>query len=456
MATPLRHPYTGTGSNVLIIEDDLAYRVLLTERLQDQGISVTSSATLFDGLEALGSAEAIDAILLDLGLPDSDGFEALRITADCSSIPVVVHSGTDLPEAALAAESLGASAFISKDEPIEDLAAALTSLIQDQRVAAREGRVGVPAGQATPAPPDAITRSLTFLTSALPMDMWLFARSYDGVWIVEATSGDPIAAAQMTTSDGWAPGFLSGLVAAGGVRLVEDTVQAVTGTVPESIHQQFIIESFCSVPITVVGDGGTGLLLGVSELPTRFRAGCDQLLRFAGDSIDRELTIQAERELTRRHMDLAKLSARVDALTGLPNARSFASSLEVEEARSRRHDHQTAIAIVDLDDLSVVNDTRGRRVGDQVISRAADVLANAIRTSDLAFRISGDRFGILAPRCGPEFVDVLRARLTSSLARQTIAASVGVASQATAGSPLIDVLDAATAQMIDDKRCKPV
>lgn len=81
-------------ASVLLIEDDVAIRTALTRGLRERGHAVSSSATAMDGLrQAL--AERPDLVVLDLGLPDLDGGEVLRMLRAVSRMPVIVATARD-------------------------------------------------------------------------------------------------------------------------------------------------------------------------------------------------------------------------------------------------------------------------------------------------------------------------------------------------------------------------
>src|SRR5579863_8657063 len=82
---PPGHP---CGVHVLIVEDDDTIAVPLAAGLEREGFSVTRAAT---GAAAL-DAEQVDVVLLDLGLPDVDGFEVCRRMRSRSDTPILVIS----------------------------------------------------------------------------------------------------------------------------------------------------------------------------------------------------------------------------------------------------------------------------------------------------------------------------------------------------------------------------
>jgi two-component system KDP operon response regulator KdpE len=85
--------FTGVAQ-LLLVEDDAAIRSALIRTLTERGHAVTSMATAMSGLQHL-LASPPDLILLDLGLPDVSGYEALRMMRAVSSVPVVVITARD-------------------------------------------------------------------------------------------------------------------------------------------------------------------------------------------------------------------------------------------------------------------------------------------------------------------------------------------------------------------------
>ena len=107
-------------------------------------------------------------------------------------------------------------------------------------------------------------------------------------------------------------------------------------------------------------------------------------------------------------------SPRNDALTGLPNRRTFAERLAIEAARARRYSQPLALCIFDLHGLDAVNDKLGRRAGDEAVREVARILSSS-RFADECFHLGGDQFALLMPQTTVEGAINAGARLSASV-----------------------------------------
>jgi DNA-binding response OmpR family regulator len=81
-------------AQILLVEDDAEIRRALIRALTDLGHVVSSAATAMAGLQSILDAP-VDLVVLDLGLPDVDGREALRMLRSVSKVPVIVATARD-------------------------------------------------------------------------------------------------------------------------------------------------------------------------------------------------------------------------------------------------------------------------------------------------------------------------------------------------------------------------
>ena len=97
-------------------------------------------------------------------------------------------------------------------------------------------------------------------------------------------------------------------------------------------------------------------------------------------------------------MEEVNRRARIDALTGLANRRTFDEKLADMLAHSDRFGHQLSLIMVDVDHFKKVNDTYGHDAGDEVLRSLARTLAERVRTVDVCARFGGEEIAILLPQ----------------------------------------------------------
>ncbi len=108
------------------------------------------------------------------------------------------------------------------------------------------------------------------------------------------------------------------------------------------------------------------------------------------ENIEEEVRAKKERELD---LQSAKRMARLDGLTGIRNKNAFmeyAASIN-EMIETGRRNEPFAIAMCDVNDLKLINDTRGHSFGDEEIQRASRMVCGTFKHSPV-FRVGGDEF----------------------------------------------------------------
>jgi diguanylate cyclase (GGDEF)-like protein/putative nucleotidyltransferase with HDIG domain len=111
-----------------------------------------------------------------------------------------------------------------------------------------------------------------------------------------------------------------------------------------------------------------------------------------------------------------QMEARVDAKTGLFNARHFASALAEELARAQRFDRPLSLMMADLDLLRDINNNYGHLAGDAVLKGIADVFRQQLRHYDIPARFGGEEFSILLPETPPEQALEIAERIRAAVA----------------------------------------
>jgi diguanylate cyclase (GGDEF)-like protein len=113
---------------------------------------------------------------------------------------------------------------------------------------------------------------------------------------------------------------------------------------------------------------------------------------------------------------LARLQciAHTDELTGLPNRRAWREALPREMARAKREGLPLCVAMLDLDGLKQLNDSRGHHAGDQLLKQNAAAWSSALRPVDLLARYGGDEFVAVLTGCRLEDAQRLIERLVDA------------------------------------------
>src|SRR5690606_32952014 len=126
-----------------------------------------------------------------------------------------------------------------------------------------------------------------------------------------------------------------------------------------------------------------------------------------------DITDRKQRELDLTHL------ASTDALTNLPNRRSFMQNFHLQHDQARlKHQDLGMVMMLDIDRFKLVNDTYGHVVGDIVLQEVARILRDTIRTTDTPARLGGEEFAVLLPRSdvatGTAIAERIRTRIEES------------------------------------------
>jgi len=118
-----------TPARVLVIDDEPQIRRFLEIALRAQGYEVALAETAQAGLEAL-ALQGSDVVILDLGLPDRDGLDALRDLREWSRVPVLVLTVRADETEKVAALDAGADDYVTKPFGVQELLARLRVLLR--------------------------------------------------------------------------------------------------------------------------------------------------------------------------------------------------------------------------------------------------------------------------------------------------------------------------------------
>ena len=119
-------------ARVLIIEDDPAIRSALKRVLTERGDVVAVAGTGMEGMTIL-MREQPDIVLLDLGLPDIDGFGVLGMLRAVSEVPVIVITAQDDDRSTIRALDAGADDYVTKPFGADQVAARMRAVLRRSR-----------------------------------------------------------------------------------------------------------------------------------------------------------------------------------------------------------------------------------------------------------------------------------------------------------------------------------
>jgi len=342
---------------VLAIEDnpdDVELIRLMLTRVKEPVFSFTNAGRLSDGLAILGS-EAVDVVLLDLGLPDSQGVHTVQnVKQNFPGIPIIVLTGVEDEEVAISMLHLDVQDYLTKGRI-------------DPSLLARSIRYSIERKRAVEALRTSEARFRRLSESGI---IGIAYFGPDGN-IVDANAQflEMIGAQRAELDEGRVRRWGRLVPPEGKTRAHEAALEFKTTGRITPYETEYLRRD---------GSKNWGLF-GAARLE-----GQENGIAFIVDITERK---KLENEI--RHM------AHHDALTGLPNRRLFLELMSFALAEARRNRKKAALVFLDLDRFKEVNDTYGHEAGDQLLKTVADRLRSSIRAADAVARIGGDEFSIL-------------------------------------------------------------
>lgn len=116
-------------TKILVIDDDTAVTDLLSVLLRSQGFDVTATNSSSDGLSYIREDEP-DLIILDLMMPEMDGWEVCRSVRTFSQVPIIVLSALNDPSMVASVLDVGADDYLTKPTPSRVLVAHINRLMR--------------------------------------------------------------------------------------------------------------------------------------------------------------------------------------------------------------------------------------------------------------------------------------------------------------------------------------
>jgi len=403
-------------ARVLIVDDIPTNVKLLEARLAAEYFDVV---TAYSGAEALVICEAggIDLVLLDVMMPEMDGFEVCRRLKSSPltyHIPVVMVTALDQPSDRVKGLESGADDFLCK--PVDDvqLMARVKSLVRlkaltdELRSRAMTGQqlaiedsmrmmetISADGGNILIIDSDARhaqrlqenlagTHSVDVLTNPADAVLQIAEKSYDLALVSMALGDfDPLRVCSQ-------------------LRTVEGARQLPIILVAEESDRPQVVR---------------GLELGVNDFIMR-PVERHELAARVRTQIRRQRYAMELRQSVTATMQMAV----VDELTGLYNRRYFDRHLALMLQKAQEQERDMAVMMLDIDYFKAVNDTHGHNAGDEVLREFAARLQRNIRGVDLACRFGGEEFVVLMPD-----TDYAQAQNIAERVRQAVADSPFVA-----------------------------
>jgi DNA-binding response OmpR family regulator len=116
-------------ARIVLVEDDVDIRRLVAEALAGEGHDVESAPTAMEGLE-LAMKRQPELVILDLGLPDLDGMELLRMIRAVSQVPVIVVTARGADDTVIKTLDAGADDYLVKPFSVAQLEARVRAVLR--------------------------------------------------------------------------------------------------------------------------------------------------------------------------------------------------------------------------------------------------------------------------------------------------------------------------------------
>lgn len=376
----------------MLIVDDIPTNVRLLEaRLTAEYFEVLTASS---GREALAicDSEDVDIVLLDVMMPEMDGFEVcqrLKTNQQTAHIPVLMITALDQPSDRVRGLEVGADDFLTK--PVDDiqLMARVRSLVR-LKALTDELRARARTGQEI-----AIEDAMRAMDSINSEGGRILLVDTDQRH-AERIRGYLDAANHVDVLANPADAILQ--VADGNYELALVSMSLGEFDPLRVCSQMRTAEQSRSLPIILIADEADrprvvrGLDLGVNDFIMR-PVERNELSARVRTQIRRQRYAVELRQSVTNTLALAV----TDELTGLYNRRYFDRHLTLMLDKAREQDRDMAVMLIDMDFFKSVNDTHGHDIGDAVLKEFAVRLRRNIRGVDLACRFGGEEFVVLMP-----------------------------------------------------------
>ena len=452
------------SARILVVDDVPANVKLLEARLSAEYFDVLTASNGAQALEICARAEC-DLILLDVMMPDINGFEVcrqLKSNPATHFIPVVMVTALDSPSDRVRGLEAGADDFLTK--PVSDvvLIARVRSLTRLKMMtdelrmrAITSLEIGVQAPERK-AVEELGKGGRILLVDDRPSSYERVAPVLGTEHVVDVETNPSEALFRAADGDYDLLIVSLGLENFDGLRLCS---------------QARSLERTRHVPILAIADADNnprllrGLEIGVNDYLLR-PVDTNELLARARTQIRKRRYTDHLRDNVQNSIEMAI----TDALTGLHNRRYMESHLATLAEQASARGKSLALMMLDIDFFKAINDTYGHDAGDDVLREFAVRIRKSIRGIDLACRYGGEEFVIVMPETDMHVAGMVAERLRRSIAGQPFAIqrgsrqidvtiSVGLSTLSTRGDTVADLLkraDVALYRAKDDGRNRVV
>lgn len=379
------------SARVLVVDDVPVNLKLLEARLSAEYFEVVTAT---NGTDALGICERsqCDIVLLDVMMPDMDGFEVarrLKSSPATHHIPVIMVTALDQPADRVRGLEAGADDFLTK--PVNDTAliARVRSLVRLKMVtdelrmrAVTSSEIGV-TDSAFEAANEPGTGARILLVEDRKSSIDRIENALGSLHTVETEENPQQALFR---------------AAEGGYDLLMFSLDFENFDGLRLVGQVRSLERTRHLPILLVTDLNEdprllrGLDLGANDYVLRF-ADKNELVARVRSQIRRKRYTERLRDNLQYSMEMAL----TDPLTGLFNRRYMETHVGTLVDRSAARGKPLSVLILDIDYFKSINDTFGHDAGDDVLREFADRLKKSIRGIDLACRYGGEEFVVVMP-----------------------------------------------------------
>jgi two-component system, cell cycle response regulator len=399
-------------ARVLVVDDVPANVKLLEARLSAEYFDVTTASS---GPQALALAERAecDIVLLDVMMPDMDGFEVcrkLKSNPVTHHIPVIMVTALDQPADRVRGLEAGADDFLTK--PVTDVAlvsrvrslARLKMMTDELRLRALTSKDVVIESPEREAVTETGRNGRILIVDDRKTSYERIAAtlSKEHTVDVEANPSEALFHAAEGNYD---------------LLIVSLGLQNFDGL--RLCSQVRSLERTRNVPILAVSEADNnarlvrGLEIGINDYLIRPVDKNEMLAR-----VRTQIKKKRYAERLRDNVQKSAEMAITDALTGLYNRRYMEMHLAtlVEQAASRGK--PIAVLIVDIDHFKAVNDGYGHDAGDEVLREFALRIRKAMRNIDLASRYGGEEFVLVMPETDVTVATMVAERLRRRIATE--------------------------------------